>query len=130
MKYYISKTIKGDFDQVVELVTNELKFIGFGVLTVIDVKKTLKMKINDDFKPYTILGACNPHFASKALRLEDKLGVLLPCNIVVIEQEPGVIEVAAMEAMALMEGLGNEKLTALAKEVSCKIEKLVNDLSF
>lgn len=129
MNYYISKTIEGDFEQVIEHVTNELKFIGFGVLTIIDVKKTLKMKINDDFKPYTILGACNPHFASKALRLEDKLGVLLPCNVVIIEQAPNVIEVAAMDALTMVGGLGNEKLTDLAKEVSCKMEKMINDLS-
>ncbi|MFZ4464704.1 MAG: DUF302 domain-containing protein [Bacteroidales bacterium] len=129
MKYFVSKTIEGNFEQVIEHVTNELKFIGFGVLTIIDVKKTLKMKINDDFKPYTILGACNPHFASKALRLEDKLGVLLPCNVVIIEQAPNVIEVAAMDALTMVGGLGNEKLTELAKEVSCKMEKMINELS-
>jgi uncharacterized protein (DUF302 family) len=128
MGYFVSKTIEGQFDEVIEHVTNELKFIGFGVLTVIDVKKTLKMKINDDFKPYTILGACNPHFASKALRLEDKLGVVLPCNVVIIEQAPNVIEVAAMDPIAMMSGIGNEQLDKLAKEVSCKLEKLINDL--
>jgi uncharacterized protein (DUF302 family) len=128
MSYFISKTIEGQFDEVIERVTNELKFIGFGVLTVIDVKKTLKMKINDDFKPYTILGACNPHFASKALRLEDKLGVVLPCNVVVIEQAPNRIEVAAIDPIAMMAGIGNEKLDKLAKEVSCKLEKMITDL--
>lgn len=128
MSYYISKTIEGQFDEVVQHITDELKFIGFGVLTIIDVKKTLKMKINDDFKPYTILGACNPHFASKALRLEDKLGVVLPCNVVIIEQGPNLIEVAAMDPIAMMSGIGNEKLDALAKEVSCKMEKMINDL--
>ncbi|NOU46493.1 MAG: DUF302 domain-containing protein [Bacteroidales bacterium] len=128
MSYFISKTIEGQFDEVIERVTNELKFIGFGVLTVIDVKKTLKMKINDDFKPYTILGACNPHFASKALRLEDKLGVVLPCNVVVIEQAPNVIEVAAIDPIAMMGGIGNELLDKLAKEVSCKLEKMITDL--
>lgn len=128
MSYFISKTIEGKFDEVIERVTNELKFIGFGVLTVIDVKKTLKMKINDDFKPYTILGACNPHFASKALRMEDKLGVVLPCNVVVIEQAPNVIEVAAMDPIAMMAGIGNEDLDKLAKEVSCKLEKMITDL--
>jgi len=128
MSYFISKTIEGQFDEVIERVTNELKFIGFGVLTVIDVKKTLKMKINDDFKPYTILGACNPHFASKALRMEDKLGVVLPCNVVVIEQAPNVIEVAAMDPIAMMAGIGNEDLDKLAKEVSCKLEKMITDL--
>jgi uncharacterized protein (DUF302 family) len=128
MNYFISKTIEGQFDEIIERVTNELKYIGFGVLTIIDVKKTLKMKINDDFKPYTILGACNPHFASKALRIEDKLGVVLPCNVVVIEQAPNVIEVAAMDPIAMMAGIGNEELDKLAKEVSCKLEKMINDL--
>lgn len=128
MSYYISKTIEGQFDEVIERVTNELKFIGFGVLTIIDVKKTLKLKINDDFKPYTILGACNPHFASKALRIEDKLGVVLPCNVVVIEQAPNRIEVAAMDPISMMAGIGNEELDKLAKEVSCKLEKMITDL--
>lgn len=128
MGYFVSKTIEGQFDEVIEHVTNELKFIGFGVLTVIDVKKTLKMKINEDFKPYTILGACNPHFASKALHLEDKLGVVLPCNVIVIEQAPNVIEVAAMDPISMMGGIGNEQLDKLAKEVGCKLEKMINDL--
>lgn len=128
MSYYISKTIEGQFDEVIERVTNELKFIGFGVLTVIDVKKTLKMKINDDFKPYTILGACNPHFASKGLRMEDKLGVVLPCNVVVIEQAPNTIEVAAIDPIAMMGGIGNPQLDQLAKDVSCKLEKMIQDL--
>jgi len=128
MSYYISKTIEGEFDAVIERVTGELKIIGFGVLTIIDVKKTLKLKINDDFKPYTILGACNPHFASKALRLEDKLGALLPCNVVIIEQGSNLIEVAVMDPIAMMSGIGNEQLDKLAKEVSCKLEKMVNDL--
>ncbi len=128
MSYYISKTIEGQFDEVVDRVTAELKYIGFGVLTIIDVKHTLKMKINDDFKPYTILGACNPHFASKALRMEDKLGVILPCNVVVIEQAPNTIEVAAMDPMAMMSGIANEQLHELAKEVSCKMEKMIQGL--
>ena len=94
MKYFTSKTLYGEFDAVIEKVTAALKEIGFGIITIIDVKATLKEKIDVDFKPYTILGACNPHFANKALRMEDKLGVILPCNVVVIDQGGGTIEVA------------------------------------
>jgi len=88
----------------------------------------LKEKIGVDFKPYTILGACNPTFAHEALKLEDKLGVILPCNVVVIDQGNGLIEVAAMEPMAMMEGIGNEKLTALATEVAKKMEGVISSL--
>jgi uncharacterized protein (DUF302 family) len=128
MKYFVSKTIEGEYTATIEKVTAALKEIGFGVLTTIDVRKTLKEKIDYDFKPYIILGACNPHFASKALSMEDKLGVLLPCNVVVIDQGKGQIEVAAMEAAAMIEGIGNPELTQLAVEVSQKIEKMVMNL--
>jgi uncharacterized protein (DUF302 family) len=125
MKYYVSKTIEGEFSATIDRVTASLKEIGFGVLTTIDVSKTLKEKINYDFKPYVILGACNPHFASKALNIEDKLGVLLPCNVVIIDQGNGLIEVAAMEAATMVEGIGKPELTSLAAEVSQRIEKMV-----
>lgn len=128
MKYYLSKTIEGQFEDTIERVTNALKEIGFGVLTKIEVHKTLKEKINADFKPYTILGACNPHFANKALRLEDKLGVILPCNVVVIDQGEGKIEVAAMEPQAMMQGLDNESLDELAGEVSQMVQKMILSL--
>lgn len=125
MKYFISKTIQGEYEAVIEKVTAALKEIGFGIITTIDVKATLKEKINDDFKPYIILGACNPHFASKALRLEDKLGVILPCNVVVIDQGDGIIEVAAMEPLGMIDAIGNKELSALAAEVSRKMEGVI-----
>ncbi len=128
MKYYVSKVIEGKFDEVIEKVTSALNGIGFGVLTTIDVSSTLKTKIDFDLKPYVILGACNPHFASKAIMLEDKLGVLLPCNVVVIDQGQGKIEVAALEPIALMTGIGNNDLLSLAGEVSKKIEYMVLSL--
>ncbi len=128
MKYYVSKVIEGKFDELIEKVTSALNGIGFGVLTTIDVSSTLKTKIDFDLKPYVILGACNPHFASKAIMLEDKLGVLLPCNVVVIDQGQGKIEVAALEPIALMTGIGNNDLLSLAGEVSKKIEYMVLSL--
>lgn len=128
MKYFVSKTIQGDYETVIEKVTASLKEIGFGIITTIDVKATLKEKINDDFKPYIILGACNPHFASRALRLEDKLGVILPCNVVVIDQGDGLIEVAAMEPLGMIEAIGNSELSSLAAEVSQKMEGVITAL--
>lgn len=128
VEYYISKTIKGNFEETVEKVTEGLKTIGFGLVSVINVSATLKEKINDDFKPYIILGACNPHFASKALRLEDKLGVLLPCNVVVIDQGEGKIEVAAMEPLGMIAAMSNAELTQLAGEVSARMKSFIEAL--
>jgi uncharacterized protein (DUF302 family) len=128
MQYFISKTIEGQFDETIDRVTESLKKYGFGVLTTIQVHKTLKEKIDADFKPYTILGACNPQFANKALRVEDKLGVLLPCNVVVIDQGNGQIEVAAMEAKLMMQSVGNEELYPLAQEVSSMLEQMIKGL--
>ncbi len=128
MQYFISKTIEGQFDETIDRVTESLKKYGFGVLTTIQVHKTLKEKIDADFKPYTILGACNPQFADKALRVEDKLGVLLPCNVVVIDQGNGQIEVAAMEAKLMMQSVGNEELYPLAQEVSSMLEQMIKGL--
>lgn len=128
MHYYNSKTIRGDFDETIDKVTEGLKTIGFGLVSVINVSATLKEKINDNFKPYIILGACNPHFASKALRLEDKLGVLLPCNVVIIDQGEGQIEVAAMEPLEMIAAMGNEELTALAVEISSRMKAFIQSL--
>jgi uncharacterized protein (DUF302 family) len=128
MNYFISKTINGEFDAVIQQVTAALKEIGFGIITTIDVKATLKEKIDADFKPYTILGACNPHFANKALRLEDKLGVILPCNVVVIDQGNGEIEVAALEPLGMIQSIGNDQLTELAADISKRIGAVVEGL--
>jgi uncharacterized protein (DUF302 family) len=128
MNYYISKTIKGDFEQTIEYVTERLKAVGFGVLTTINVQKTLKEKIDADFKPYTILGACNPHYANKLLRIEDKLGVILPCNVVVIDQGDGMIEVAAMDPNGMMQSIQNDDLNSLAGEVRALLVEMINNL--
>ncbi len=128
MSYYITKTVDGDFTAVISQLTDELKKVGFGIITTIDVSATLKEKIGADFKPYTILGACNPHFAHEALKLEEMLGVLLPCNVVVIDQGNGRIQVAAMEAMSAMSAIGNEALTSLAAGVSERIESVIKAL--
>ena len=110
MSYYFNKTVNGTFEEVIDKVTQELKKEGFGILTEIDVTATLKKKLDVDFKKYRILGACNPPFAHKALQAEDKIGTMLPCNVIVQEVEAGVIEVAAVNPMASMQAVKNEKL--------------------
>lgn len=127
MKYYFNTTIKNkSFDEAVQLVTDELKKDGFGVLTEIDVKETLKKKIDVDFKKYKILGACNPHFAHKALQSEDKIGVFLPCNVIVEEHDNGDIEVSAVDPIASMSSVENENLGALATEVQEKMKGVIS----
>lgn len=130
MKYYFNTILKGkNYDEALELVTAGLKKEGFGVLTNIDVKQTLKNKIDVDFKKYTILGACNPHFAHRALQVDDKVGVsLLPCNVVVEEHESGGIEVSAIDPMAITTHMNNEKLSAIASEVREKLERVIGNL--
>lgn len=129
MSYCISKILPGkSFDEAITLVTIELKKEGFGVLTEIDIKKTLKNKIDVDFKKYTILGACNPHFAYKALQSEDKIGVFLPCNVIVEEHEDGVVEVSAVDPIASMISVDNETLGSLATEVRNKLFRVIDNL--
>jgi len=125
MNYYISTTVKGRFTDIIDKVTDLLKEEGFGVLTEIDVKKTLKQKLDVDYKPYVILGACNPHLALRAFQSEDKIGTLLPCNVTVIDQGQGNIEVAIMDAVTLMSAIGNPELELLASEVSEKMERIL-----
>lgn len=117
MSYYIAKTVSGAFDSVVEDVTARLKAQGFGILTDIDLQTTLKSKIGADMPKYRILGACNPHFAHEALKLEDKLGVLLPCNVIVRETSDKRVEVAAIDPVTSMERTGNAALRLTAEEV-------------
>jgi uncharacterized protein (DUF302 family) len=117
MSYYIAKTVSGPFDSVVADVTARLKAQGFGVLSDIDVQATLKSKLGADMPKYRILGACNPGFAHEALKIEDKLGVLLPCNVVVRETSDHKIEVAAVDPVSSMERTGNPALKATAEEV-------------
>ncbi len=128
MSYYFGKTLEGKFDSVIEKVTEELKKEGFGVLTEIDVTATLKKKLDVDFKNYRILGACNPPFAYQALQAEDKIGAMLPCNVIVIEQEPGKIEVAAVDPVASMQAVKNDKLQPVADQVRSKLQKVIDNL--
>ena len=128
MSYHLSTTVDGSFDETIEKVTGALKEKGFGVLTTIDFKKAFKEKINKDFRPYTVLGACNPGFAYKALGEEDKLGVLLPCNILVEEIEPGKIGVSAMNPAEALSAVGNPALEPMANEVQGMIEDVIKSL--
>ena len=128
MSYYFNKTVTGNFDEVILKVTDELKKEGFGVFTEIDVKETLKKKLDVDFKKYKILGACNPPFAYEALKSEDKIGTMLPCNVIVIEQAPGKIEVAAVDPIASMQAVSNPNLGKVASEVQSKLRKVVDSL--
>ncbi len=128
MSYYFSKTLNGDFNSIIDKVTSALKTEGFGVLTEIDVKETLKKKLDVDFKKYKILGACNPPFAYKALQAEDKIGAMLPCNVTVIEQADGKIEVAAVDPVASMQAIKNQSLASVADEIRNKLKKVVDSL--
>ena len=130
MSYYFNKTLPGkSFDEAIEMVTAELKNAGFGVLTEIDVKETLKKKLDVDFKKYKILGACNPNFAHKALSSENKIGVFLPCNVVVEENENGEVEVSAVDPIASMQSVGNEALGSIAAEVQQNLKKVIDNLN-
>lgn len=127
MSYYISKTLSADFAETVTRVTNGLKEQGFGVLTEIDVSATMKNKLDVNFKPYKILGACNPPFAYEALKNEDKIGAMLPCNVLVIQQEDG-IEVAAVDPIASMSAIKNEALGGIALQIQQKLRKVIEAL--
>lgn len=130
MSYYYNKVLKGKgFQEAIDQVTTELKKEGFGVLTEIDVKETLKKKIDVEFKKYKILGACNPHFAHKALTAEDKIGVFLPCNVVVEENENGDIEVSAVDPIASMIAVKNESLGGIATEIQQKLRRVIDHLN-
>lgn len=126
MSYYISTTFKGSFEDAIQKVTDELKEEGFGVLTEIDVKETLKKKLDVDFKKYRILGACNPNFAHKALSVEDKIGAMLPCNVIVEEHEDGKVEVSAVDPVSSMQSVENDELKPIAAEVRNRLEKIIS----
>ena len=129
MSYYISNVVKNvNFDGAVEKVTEELKKEGFGVLTEINVSETLKKKIDVDFKKYKILGACNPQFAYKALSEEDKIGVFLPCNVVVEENDNGEVEVSAVDPIASMMSVKNDSLVGLATEIREKLIRVIGNM--
>ncbi len=128
MSYYFSKKLKGSLEEVVEKVTVSLKNEGFGVLTEIDVKETLKKKLDVDFHKYRILGACNPLFAYKALQAEDKIGIMLPCNVIVQEKVEGEVEVAAVDPVASMKAVDNPDLSSIAKQVQEKLQHVIESL--
>ena len=128
MSYHFSKTIKLPFDEAIDKVTEALKNEGFGILTEIDVQATLKKKLNVDFRPYKILGACNPPFAYEALKLEEKIGTMLPCNVIVQEQADGIIEVSAIDPVASMGAIGNPEVVVIAEQVQEKLKKVMANL--
>jgi len=130
MKYYYSKQLKNiSFDEAVEKVTEALKLEGFGVLTEIDVKATFKKKLDVDFRPYKILGACNPPYAHKALSVEDKIGIMLPCNVIIQETSDGAIEGAAVDPVASMVAIENPALMDIASEIQHKLKTVIENLN-
>ncbi|MCB2194471.1 MAG: DUF302 domain-containing protein [Bacteroidetes bacterium] len=128
MSYYVNKVISTDFDSAIEQVTAKLKSEGFGVLTEIDVQKTLKEKIDVDFRKYKILGACNPPNAYKALSNEPYIGLMLPCNVVVQETDDGKIDVSAVDPQASMQAVKNPELAKIAGDIKSKLEQVINSL--
>jgi uncharacterized protein (DUF302 family) len=128
MSYYIARTVSGRFESVLATVIERLKAEGFGVLTEIDVQATLKNKIGAEIPKYRILGACNPSFAHEALKLENKLGVLLPCNVIVREESDGRVEVASVDPVLAMERTKNPALAGTATEVRRLLAKVVEGL--
>lgn len=129
MKYYHSKQLKSlTFAEAVDKVTEALKSEGFGILTQINIQETLKKKLNEDFRPYLILGACNPPYAFQALQVEDKIGTMLPCNVVVQQLDDQTIEVAAIDPSASMQAVGNDTLTGIAAEIGKKLQTVINTL--
>lgn len=128
MKYYFSKILQGSFEEACERAVESLKEEGFGVLTEIDVKKTLKEKLDVNFRQYRILGACNPSYAYKALQTEDKIGIMLPCNVIVQEIAEDEIEVAAVDPLASMQAIHNPNLEVTAFQVKEKLKKVIESL--
>ena len=128
MSYYYAKTISGDFDSVVEKVSTELQKEGFGVLANIDIQAALKNKLGVDFRKYRILGACNPPFAIKALEAEDKIGTMLPCNVVVQEIADRQVEVVAVNPVESMKAVQNDKLIEIAGQIGEKLQKVIRAL--
>ena len=128
MSYYFSKTIDDDFDTAIEKVTGELRKEGFGVLTQIDVKDTLKKKLDVDFRKYKILGACNPHFAHEALLAEENIGTMLPCNVIVQEDKNGKVKVSAVDPVASMMAVKNDTLGEVAMQVKEKLNRVIDNL--
>jgi uncharacterized protein (DUF302 family) len=125
MSYHFSKTVDRPFDKAIEDVTAALQSEGFGVLTTIDVKATLKKKLDVDFKPYTILGSCNPNYAYQALQAEDKIGTMLPCNVIVQQAGDGKVEISAVDPIASMAAIDNPSLGEIAVTVQGLLQKVI-----
>jgi len=128
MEYYFSVKMAASFDEAVIKAVEALKSEGFGVITEIDMQQKLKEKMNVDYKRYLILGACNPPLAYQALLAEEKIGTMLPCNVLVIEQEDGITEIAAVNPIASMQAVANPSLAGAAQLVTDKLNKVINSL--
>ena len=129
MEYYFKRTLSdANFAEALQKVSEELEKEGFGILTEIDMKATLKKKLDVEFYEYKILGACNPHFAYQALQAEDKIGTMLPCNVIVQEKEPGKVEISAVDPVASMSAINNESLGEIAMQVRNKLKKVIESI--
>jgi uncharacterized protein (DUF302 family) len=128
MTYHFSRVLNLGFDEAIVAVTASLQQNGFGVLTEIDVKATLKKKLDVDFRPYKILGACNPRMAYQALQAEDKIGTMLPCNVIVQQRADGKVEISAVDPIASMQAIQNPALGKVAGEVQAMLKKMVQDV--
>ena len=128
MTYHFSKTVELSFEAAVTATTESLKRHGFGVLTEIDVQTTLKNKLGVDFKPYRILGACNPELAHQALLAEDKIGTMLPCNVIVQQHGDGRVEISAIDPVASMQAIGNSALADIAGKVRDRLQQVVEEI--
>ncbi len=128
MSYFFTTKTTRTYEEALEKVTSELKKEGFGILTEIDVKATLKKKLNVDFRRYKILGACNPPFAYQALLAEDKIGLMLPCNVIVQEAPDGTVEVSAIDPVASMQAVDNPDLGEIATQIRAKLQKVISNI--
>ncbi|TBW28687.1 DUF302 domain-containing protein [Gramella sp. KN1008] len=128
MNYYFHKTVEGDFDTIMDKVTAELQTEGFGVLTQINVNETFKKKLDVDFRRYQILGACNPNYAHKALEAEDKIGTMLPCNVILQQLDNGIVEIAAVNPVASMQAVENPELVGIAKEIAKRLLRVIENV--
>ncbi|MBU45547.1 MAG: hypothetical protein CMN76_20215 [Spirochaetaceae bacterium] len=128
MSYYFAARLNMDFDESIQVVTEALKAEGFGIISEIDIQDKLKEKLGIDFRKYRILGACNPPYAHKALSLEDKIGTMLPCNVIVQEADGGGTEVAAINPIESMKAVNNPALMDIANEVTARLQKVIEAL--
>ena len=129
MEYYFNTVLTASFDEAIQLTTEALKSEGFGIISDIDIQAKLNEKLGVSFKKYRILGACNPGYAYKALQAEEKIGTMLPCNVIVIEQANGQVEVAAVNPISSMMAVDNPELEPVARAVTEKLKKVIDSLS-